>query len=162
MAIGSDTFAYRGRLPHLINEGRTYFVTFCTKDRKILLPEPLDIVLDCCVHDHPSMYWLECAVVMPDHVHMLLTPNPGEVIPPILSRIKGASAHRVNRRLDASGTLWQRESFDRIVRKGEDLAEIAEYICDNPVRKGLGARADDYRWIWRSWVEGRLLAGVRA
>jgi REP element-mobilizing transposase RayT len=151
MAIGSDTFAYRGRLPHLMNEGKTYFLTFCRQDRKVIQAAARDIVLDCCMHDHPSIYCLICAVVMPDHVHALLTPQAGATIPRIMSRIKGASSHLVNRRLASGGVVWQREYFDRIVRKNENLAEIADYICNNPVRKGLVSRADDYPWVWRSW-----------
>jgi REP element-mobilizing transposase RayT len=158
MAIGADTFAYRGRLPHLNNEDKTYYVTFCTKDRKLLLPEARDLTLGCCVHGHPSLYLLHSAVVMPDHVHILMTPNADATVPRIMNGIKGASSHLVQRHFVSSGVLWQRESFDRIVRKTEDLAEIADYICNNPVRKGLVSRPDDYRWIWRSWVEGRTLS----
>ena len=61
---------------------------------------------------------------MPDHVHMVLTPlrdargNPFGLAE-VLSAIKGASAHSVNRTLGRRGVVWQDESFDHILRNGE-------------------------------------------
>jgi hypothetical protein len=44
--------------------------------------------------------------------------------------------------------VWLDESFDHILRSGETLTEKAEYIQDNPVRKGLVAQREDYPWVW--------------
>jgi len=66
----------------------------------------------------------------------------------IMSRLEGASVHLINH----TGRLWQRESFDHILRSDEKLAEVREYICMNPVRAGLAATPDEYPWLWRSWV----------
>jgi REP element-mobilizing transposase RayT len=96
---------------------------------------------------------------MPDHVHMLFTPlrdeNGDEFgLSQIMSGIKGASAHSVNRALKRRGHVWQDESFDHVLRNDENVRDKAEYICANPVRAGLTAATEDYRWIWREWVEG--------
>ena len=145
--VGDDTIAYRGRLPHLCKDEKTYFVTFCTRGRQNLPPAARDIVLDCCVYGHQRYYWLHCAVVMPDHVHLILAPVEDQTLPRIMQRLKSASSHMVN-----SGRLWQRESFDHILRREEKLAQKIAYVCDNPVRKGLVGTADEYRWLWRSWL----------
>ncbi|MCX5891115.1 MAG: hypothetical protein NTY36_16960 [Deltaproteobacteria bacterium] len=50
--------------------------------------------------------------------------------------------------------VWLYESFDRILRTDESLHQKVEYICQNPVRKGLVTCEDDYPWLWREWVEG--------
>ncbi|HVE71409.1 MAG TPA: transposase [Thermoanaerobaculia bacterium] len=92
--------------------------------------------------------WIDCVVVMPDHVHLIATPYEMTSITKILERIKGASAHFVNRLLARSGSLWQSESFDRIVRSGDCLDKKRAYIFENPVRKGLVERWQDYPWIW--------------
>ena len=68
--------AYRRHLPHYQNEGRTYFVTFATKGRWILLPEARDVVLQHVVLEHEWRIFLHVAVVMPDHVHFIGTPFP--------------------------------------------------------------------------------------
>lgn len=148
MPIGGDTHVSYGRLPHLSRPDKVYFVTFCTVNRAPLSPAERDIVLASCIYDHERLHWLHCVVVMPDHVHILTYPFAAS-IPEIMSRLKGASTHRVNNVRRRSGALWQCEYFDRIMRSDEDLAEKAEYIANNPVRKGLVARAQDYRWYWR-------------
>ena len=94
------------------------------------------------------------AVVMPDHVHMIFTPLRDVNQEPftfeeILSGIKGASVHSVNKALKRSGQLWQDESFDHVIRSSESLNEKVEYVVQNPVRKGLVSRPDDYKWLWR-------------
>ncbi len=94
---------------------------------------------------------------MPEHVHLLLTPlrdANGEVfcLTDILRAIKGASARGVNKELGTSGPFWQEESFDHVVRNNESLAEKIEYIRQNPVRRGLVKRPEDYRWLWTEQV----------
>jgi REP element-mobilizing transposase RayT len=91
---------------------------------------------------------------MPDHVHLIFTPlvneQAGEVysLGEIMDAIKGASAHKINRKLGRTGKVWQRESFDRVLRSSEKLDEKIQYILDNPVRKGLVSAWAHYRWLW--------------
>ena len=139
---------YRRNLPHMQRDYTPHFVTFCTRLRRVLPEWARDIVLGCCIHDHERRYRLRVAVVMPDHVHLILTPltdkNARMVIalPEIMKAIKGSSAHLINRRAKNHGPIWQEESFDRIVRSSESLDAKIAYILENPVRKGL---ADDWR-----------------
>jgi hypothetical protein len=49
----------------------------------------------------------------------------------ITKAIKGASAHLINRALSRSGTVWQEESFDRVLRCSEKLDEKVEYVLNN-------------------------------
>jgi REP element-mobilizing transposase RayT len=146
--IGTDTFAYRRQLPHLSKNLKTYFVTFVTKDRRILEPEARDIVLRSCLHDHNKKYWLHCVVVMPDHAHFLLTTFEGVFLTRVMADTKSASAHLINRALHRSGPVWQIESFDHILRSEEKIVEKANYILNNPVRAGLVKNARDWPWSW--------------
>jgi REP element-mobilizing transposase RayT len=66
---------YRRQLPHLQRDYRPHFVTFCTYKRWILPDQARDIVLDWCAHDHGVKASLYVAVVMPDHVDMVFTPQ---------------------------------------------------------------------------------------
>ena len=150
---------YRRNLPHLQAEGKPVFITFATYKRW-QLPEPVrSLVLKHCLHDHGLKLMIHGMVVMPDHVHLIFTPlqdpegNPyglGE----IMHSIKGASAKSINKALNRSGHVWQDESFDHILRSEEGISSKVEYICQNPVRKGLVASEEDYPWLWREWVEG--------
>ena len=104
---------------------------------------------------------------MPDHVHMIFTPltdNDGNPfgLAEIMSGIKGASAHSINKALLRRGRVWQDESFDHILRSEESIHSKVQYICENPVRHGLVQDIDDYPWLWREWAEGEGKYGAAA
>jgi hypothetical protein len=71
-----------------------------------------------------------------------------------MNGIKGASAHSINKFLKHRGHVWQDESFDHILRSEEKMVNKVEYICQNPVRKGLVNEVNNYPWLWREWIEG--------
>ncbi len=151
--------AYRRYLPHLQRPGKPVFITFTTWKRKTLPERVRQLVLDCVVAGHAVRFSLHATVIMPDHVHVLLTPmsdEHGETygIAQIMQAIKGASAHAVNKALSHSGRVWQPESFDHVLRSDESMRQKAEYICANPVRAALVQSEDDYAYLWREWVEG--------
>lgn len=145
---------YRRNLPHLQRDSKPHFITFATHRRWEMPDWARAIVLDCCLHDHGKRYALHAAVVMPDHVHVILTPLTDEekgavnMLARIMSGIKGTSSHRINKRLGRTGRIWQEESFDRVLRSSEKLEEKVEYVRNNPVRKGLVARAEEWPWRW--------------
>ena len=146
-------YEYRRKLPHYQKPGRPIFVTF-RKLTSIPLPvEARDAVLTHCMHDHGKKYHLHAVVIMPEHVHLLLTPlrdSSGWPYPlaAILKLIKGTSARSVNKVLNTSGPVWQEESFDHVLRSEESFEEKLEYIRQNPVRRGLVQKPEDYRWLW--------------
>ena len=149
----SPKSAYKRYLPHLQRPGKPVFITFATWKRRALPERERQLVLDCVVAGHTDRFNLHAAAIMPDHVHVLLTPvndEHGETfgIAQIMHAIKGASAHAVNRALSRSGRVWQPESFDHVLRSDESTRQKAEYICANPVRAGLVAHEDDYPWLW--------------
>ena len=147
---------YRRNLPHTQRDFTPHFITFNTKLRNTLPDWARDIVLGCCIHDHERRYRLLVAVVMPDHVHLILTPLIDEArrtvisLVEIMKAIKGASAHAINHHVGARGTIWQEESFDRVVRSSESLDSKVAYILENPVRKGLVQDWRQYHWIWQA------------
>jgi REP-associated tyrosine transposase len=149
--IGIDTFAYRRDLPHLSKDHKTYFVTFVSMERRVLEPAARDIVLRSCLHDHDVKSWVHCVVVMPDHVHILLSPFAGFFLTSLIADIKSSSAHIINRVLGRKGSFWQSESFDHILRSDEKVIEKANYILENPVRKRLVRSAVDWPWYWNAY-----------
>jgi REP element-mobilizing transposase RayT len=159
---------YRRNLPHFQNDYKPHFVTFVTKGRRILPDWARQIVLDSCFYGHGKKYNLYAAVVMPDHVHLILTPLTDverKLIVPlqeITKGIKGFSAHAINRQLKSRGTVWQEESFDHVLRSSESLDAKIFYILENPVRRGLVARSWEYRWMWRKPTESQYSRGVSA
>jgi REP element-mobilizing transposase RayT len=150
---------YRRNLPHFQAEYKPIFLTFCTFRRWILPDAVRSLVLRHCLHEHGRKLVVHGVVVMPDHVHLIISPlqDPkGNIygLAEIMNGIKGASAHSINKKLNRKGPVWQYESFDHVLRSDEKIREKVEYICQNPVRKGLVEKEDDYPWLWREWVEG--------
>jgi len=90
-------------------------------------------------------YRLHAYVVMPNHVHMLITQQVAMVR--WLGSLKGYTACEANRILGCPGrSFWQGESFDHMVRSEQEFERIRAYIEENPVRAGLVARAEEYEW----------------
>jgi REP element-mobilizing transposase RayT len=150
---------YRRNLPHIQKPGRPIFVTFNTLHGFVLPESVRTQVLHHCLYEHGRKIHMHCAVVMPDHVHLLFTlledaEGTHYALEDIMKGIKSVSARAVNRELKRRGSLWQDESFDHLLRSDESVGAKSDYICNNPVRKGLVKDEGDYPWLWREWVEG--------
>lgn len=144
----------RRRLPHWEIGGSTYFITFGTREAE-LSAGARDIVLDACRHFDGIRYQLWAATIMPDHVHLLLTPmqkshNEWFSLSSILHSIKSFTAKEINRRLNRRGPLWMEESFDRIIRGEQEFIENWQYIRNNPVKRGLCLTPEEWPWLYES------------
>ena len=100
-------------------------------------PAPAQIVADALRHFDGERYDLVAWVVMPNHVHALLTPRPGFALGKILHSWKSFSAHEINKQTGRKGDVWQHETYDHIVRDPDSLWHFAKYIVDNPRQAGL-------------------------
>jgi len=109
-------------------------------------------VIEALHHFDGDQYELGCYVVMPNHVHALIRPlRPVEYpLEKILQGRKRHSSHAINARAGRSGTLWQEESFDRIVRDEEHLWRCIQYIGRNPGNAELPSEHWSL-WIRPSW-----------
>jgi len=114
-------------------------------------------------------YELLCYCTMPNHVHAVFSiggastialpdhPLKGQtpyVVTNILSSIKKWTAKEANRILKRRGMFWQDESYDHVIKDGDELKRQIWYALNNPVNAGLvtGWRA----WKW-SYVKGGLI-----
>lgn len=89
---------------------------------------------------------LDCAVIMPNHVHLLLKPGADENVFKLIGSMKGASARACNLKLGRpSQAFWMEDSYNRIVRNYEELKAFRDYIRENPLKAKL--RADEYTLI---------------
>jgi len=146
---------YCRNLPHIVAYERSLFITFKTKHRRRLPPCARNIALARCVHGHGKHYWLHIAVIMPDHVHLILTiprSNDGLLLRRIMKGIKGTSAREINALFRWRGNIWQDESFDRVVRSDE-RERVFDYVWRNPVAAGLVTEPEAYPWSWRARQE---------
>jgi REP element-mobilizing transposase RayT len=89
-------------------------------------------------------YRLSAWVIMPNHVHALLTPQPGHDLSRILQSLESYTANEANKLLGLSGKFWQQESFDRYIRDPEHFVSVVRYIENNPVKSRLCLRPEDW------------------
>jgi REP element-mobilizing transposase RayT len=88
-------------------------------------------------HDDGQHYQLGSFVIMPNHVHAVVRPLLGHSLAEILQSWKSVSSHRINRLRHQTGSLWQAESFDHIIRDENQLERFERYIAENPTRARL-------------------------
>jgi leucyl-tRNA synthetase len=102
------------------------------------------VVADALHHFDGQRYDLESYVIMPNHVHVLLTLKPEEDLSKILHSWKSFTAKEINKRTGLSGQLWQEETFDRLIRSEAHERFVKDYIWENPTRAGL--KDGEYLW----------------
>lgn len=97
-------------------------------------PEFRGLVEERLLHREPADYQLGDYVIMPNHVHVLLS-SPGEIdLGKVIGAWKSISAKQINKALGRTGSIWQDEWFDHIVRSPLALRAFREYIRRNPAR----------------------------
>jgi putative DNA methylase len=118
-----------------------------TGARHLGIPEIAALVVES-VRDGERLfhrYELHAYVVMPNHVHMLVTAKV--VATRWLGPLKGFTAHEANRILGRAGKpFWQHEGYDHLVRSAEEFGRIRRYIENNPVKAGLAKNPEDFEW----------------
>lgn len=139
----------RRRLPHWESDGATYFVTFRLLSGGRTFHER-QLVLEHIKSGDGSYYNLWSVVIMPDHVHLLFQAARGFALSRIMKGIKGVSAMLVNESRQATGSIWQDESYDRIMRDEQEALKMARYLLDNPRRSGLVEQPEDYPYLFTS------------
>jgi len=90
-------------------------------------------------------------VVMPDHVHLLVTVSGEMSIEKAVQFIKGSFSYRLKKELDYSGEVWQRGFSEVRVNYRESFARYREYIAQNPVKRGLVSDPEEYPYASIIW-----------
>jgi REP element-mobilizing transposase RayT len=89
---------------------------------------------------------LHCACLMPDHLHVLVSPGAFGVI----KWVNAFKSLTTNRSWAAGNkrALWQPRLWDRTMRDATEVAAVRDYILANPVNAGLVAEVQDWPWVW--------------
>ena len=98
-------------------------------------------------------YLLHEFVLMPDHLHVMITPSATNSLEKAMQLIKGGSSYRLNQQRGEKIDLWNAGFHDWTIRDAADWNSKADYIRQNPVRAGLVERAED--WPYSS-ANGKL------
>lgn len=88
------------------------------------------LVTDSLHHHDGRSYDLIAYVVMPNHVHLMMTPYRDTTT--IMHSIKRFTATQINKYLGQTDPVWQREYFDHLVRSAASFEKFIAYIRQNP------------------------------
>jgi len=102
------------------------------------------LVQNALLHFDGERYALHAWVIMPNHVHALLTVGQEHELARVVHSWKSFTATAANRVLGKGGAFWQREYFDRYVRDEVHFGRALQYIEENPVAASLCARSDEW------------------
>ncbi len=131
--------------------GRSHFVTFSCYRRRPYFEtvEVFDLFLECleemrrrfemCVYGY---------VVMPEHVHLLLSEPARAALANAIHFLKLSFAKRLRSRrpLQKHGSFWQKRYYDRNVRDYREFVVKLRYLHRNPVKRGLVASPEEWKW----------------
>ena len=88
-------------------------------------------------------------VVMPEHIHLLLSEPTSGALADAIHFLKLSSAKQKQSASEMqvdSGHFWQKRYYDRNVRSYSDFIEKLRYVHRNPVKRGLCEKPEDWEW----------------
>ena len=138
------------RLDVVFDTQPMYFITSCLQDRRHLLA--CDGAMRILVEEWTSAlskhsWGVGRFVIMPDHVHFFCRPAVSAVSLSIfMMRWKEWTSKKLSRTLAAAQPIWQPKFFDHLLRSDESYSEKWLYVRDNPVRAGLVASQEDWKY----------------
>lgn len=134
--------------------GRAYLLTTVTEQRRPVFADwrvgrllVAELRAEHEIARVASLAW----VVMPDHVHWLVTLREG-TLDALVRRVKSRSAVAANAAMGVGGQLWQKGYHDHAVRAEDDLRDMARYVVVNPLRAGLVTSLADYPLWDAMWL----------
>ncbi len=95
------------------------------------------IVADAIRYFDGVRYDLDCFVVMPNHVHVIVQFRKGFHLQKIGLSWMRYTARLINQQLSRKGILWKPEPFDHLIRSPEQLHYFRRYILENPLKAKL-------------------------
>ena len=114
-------------------------------------PTIADIVAGAITYFDHERHHLHAWCVMPNHVHAVVCPYGNWTLQQIIHSWKSYSANRANEALGRTGTFWQKEYVDRIIRDEDDLRRTVEYVLANPAKAGLR----NWKWTSADWKSAK-------
>lgn len=139
------------KLQRFQQTGQLHFITFsCLRRRPLLTPDYRHI-FELALERSRRKYsfYVTGYVVMPEHVHLLISEPEQRALATAIQSIKQSVARRHN------GRVWEERYYDFNVRTERKMTEKLRYIHRNPVRRGLVAAAEDWEWSsYRHYLTG--------
>ncbi len=135
------------RPKHRTKPATTYFVTTDTWQRHALFRNYTAATIveeKIFAYRDQGFYFVHGYVVMPEHLHLILTPRGGTTLERAVQLIKGGSSREIGIRLRAKLPVWHAGFTEHQIRDQADYQTHVRYTDMNPVKKGLAAEPAEY------------------
>lgn len=133
----------------VISPKGTYFITFPTfrRTRLFVVEDYAKLFLKTLYsYNRQGAFFLHAFVLMPEHVHLLITPAPDKTLERVVQLIKGGYSHDFGLNFGKKKEIWQRGFTDHRIRNPQDFALHHGYIHQNPVKRGLVESSAEYKF----------------
>jgi putative transposase len=100
-------------------------------------------------------YGIDAIVVLPDHIHMIITPENVEEYPRIIKAIKYNFSRQINIAEEQSASrhrrkmkpVWQKRYYEHTIRDERDYRRCIEYIQNNPLKHHHITNGEEWKYI---------------
>jgi putative transposase len=148
----------------ILSPSRTFFVTTKTSMGRALLQSERNAKLLIDVlrsYVTARKFRLHDFVVMPDHLHLLITVDGDTTIERAMQFIKGGFSYRLKKDFGYVGEVWQRGFSEVRVDDRESFLQHRKYIAENPIRAGLVDSPEKFPYCF-TYLARRKAAGAKA
>jgi putative transposase len=127
-------------------EGYSYYLTIVTHQRSPILIEHIETLRESFRESmRYYQYHIDAIVILPDHLHMIISPEQAKTYPKIIRAIKYNFSTKVKHNQEQSmarhkkgmNPVWQKRYYEHTIRDEKDYLRCIEYMRDNPVKHGL-------------------------
>ena len=145
--IMANFHIYHGNLPHWRQSGVTYWVAWnLCPEIGLLEPEERTLVQTALEFFSGQRYELSAYVIMDNHVHLLVYPFENHTLESLVHSWKSFTASQLQKRFGRRNAIWQRESYDHIIRSEVDYQEKLRYMMRNPFDRW--PEIESYQWMF--------------
>ena len=142
-------------------QNHSYYLTVVTQHRRPILIDNIELLRDSFRRSKKRYdYTIDAIVILPDHIHMIITPQNPKDYSKIIALIKRSFTYGLDMKtkeeskfnLSASSYrrnlsgVWQKRFYEHTIRDEKDYAKILDYIKINPIKHGLVDNIDDWKY----------------
>lgn len=151
--------SFMANYKRIFADGYSYFITITTHRRNPILIENIELLRESFRQSKRKFnYKIDAIVIMPDHLHMVITPAICMQYPKIIGYIKAYFSRHCNekyyieqiqsysRYVKRHKAVWQKRYYEHTIRDEKDMLEKITYMQNNPVKHGLVDNIKDWQY----------------
>jgi len=142
-------------------DGFSYYLTIVTQNRQPILIDNIELLRESFRRSKKRYdYNIDAIVILPDHIHMIITPKIPSEYSKIITYIKRDFLYQLNNNLKEEAKtnltastyhrqhsgIWQRRFYEHTIRDEKDFLKISEYMRTNPIKHELVDNINDWKY----------------